>query len=178
MVADAEGDVSQPGSTVHDLKLKDHPEPASRWGQVDLQANWQLAAFGSLGVAFAQFVLGDPSGLETLASRMGGRRTRIAGPLNVCVEKGVVKNDRGRAGLLAQSLALAVRREERAVLSLEGRELLGGRRASAGALAYLLERGGAGLAGNHELALAPFLGDREIALQVTADPDMQLLLHA
>lgn len=53
------------------------------------------------------------------------------------------------------------------MLGLEGRELLSGRRTSAGALAYLLERRGAGLARDHELAL-----------KVTADLDVKLLLHA
>jgi hypothetical protein len=109
---------------------------------------------------------------------MGRRRAGIACPLNVGVEKGVVKDDRGRPGLLAQLLALAVRREERAVLDLEGRELLGGRRTSAGALAYLLERGGIRLACDHELTLAALLGDCEIALKVATDRDVKLLLHA
>lgn len=32
MVTDAEGDELKLSPAVHDLKLKDHPEPASWWG--------------------------------------------------------------------------------------------------------------------------------------------------
>ncbi len=176
VVADTESDVAQLSPATDNLHLEHHPEATGRGRQVDLEAMRQLGAFGSLGFTEAQLVTRHAFVLEALPRSAGSIRACLARLLQVRIEQSVIEDRRCGRPSVGQALPLAVRREKRPMLGLEGSELLVGCLTSASPLANLLQRS-SGFARDDELIRPALLSDDEVALQTTAHFDVKLLLH-
>src|SRR5271167_4177406 len=127
-VTRAEGEAGEEGPPVAaDAQLEDH-SPGPVWiGYVDLDAAWQAGAVSGLGVAALELVGRELLGGELVAFSLCERPSGVRrGVLEILGERGVVELDAEvRAGPgSAGHLPLAVSRQERAVLGLEGGKLL------------------------------------------------------
>lgn len=173
MMANAECEIAKRESIAIADEAEDHAELAVGWRQIGLEASRQLRAIAMFGIAGAKGLDLCAVALEPPACLTKHLGSRAAAPHRVLGEGALAEEDAGMTSPDGQVLPLAVCRQERPVLCLQGRDLLLG----GVALAFGEHRFPGGVAGNHELVGVALLGDDELTLESTADPDVRRLLH-